>query len=58
MRMLPADGRVRVGVKGVSPSITGGARPAKGIIGDFGGVETDISTDGHDSLAGETAGRL
>ena len=51
--MLPPDGRVRVIVDGIRPEVDGGAFPAKRIIGDFVIVEADISTDGHDSVAGD-----
>ncbi len=51
--MLPEDGRVRVIVEGVRPQVDCGTFPAKRIVGDFVVVEADISTDGHDSVAGE-----
>ena len=51
--MLPEDGRVRVVVEGVRPEVDCGTFPAKRIVGDFVTVEADISTDGHDSVAGE-----
>lgn len=57
-RMLPADGRVRVAIEGVSSRLDCLALPAKRIVGDFVLVEPDISTDNHDSIAGEGAGRL
>jgi starch synthase (maltosyl-transferring) len=51
--MLPPDGRVRVIVDGIRPEVDGGAFPAKRIVGDLVIVEADISTDGHDSVAGD-----
>jgi starch synthase (maltosyl-transferring) len=51
--MLPPDGRIRVLVDGLGPEVDGGAFPAKRIVGDLVIVTADISTDGHDSVAGD-----
>lgn len=45
------DGRVRVVIEGVMPSVDGGRFPAKRIIGDEVVVEADCFADGHDVLA-------
>jgi len=46
-----ADGRVRVVIEGVSPSVDGGRFAAKRVIGDRVDVEADCFTDGHDAIA-------
>jgi starch synthase (maltosyl-transferring) len=45
------DGRRRVIIEGVSPSVDGGAFPAKRVAGDVVPIEADIFADGHDVLA-------
>lgn len=45
------DGRRRVIIESVSPSVDGGRFPAKRVIGDVVVVEADIFADGHDLLA-------
>lgn len=49
--MLPREGRSRVVIERVSPSVDNGRFPAKRIIGDLVRVEADIFADGHDTLA-------
>jgi starch synthase (maltosyl-transferring) len=46
------DGRRRVVVGGVSPSVEGGRYPVKRIVGEPVVVEADLLVDGHDKLAG------
>jgi starch synthase (maltosyl-transferring) len=48
---LQFDGRRRVVIEGVSPSVDGGRFPAKRVIGDVVHVEADIFADGHDLLS-------
>ncbi len=48
---LPAEGRGRVVIEGISPEIDGGRFPAKRTVGDIVRVEADIFTDGHDSIS-------
>ena len=45
------DGRRRVVIEGVSPSVDGGAFPAKRVAGDTVIVEADIFADGHDVIS-------
>ncbi len=45
------DGRRRVMIEGVSPEVDGGRFAAKRTLGDLVRVESDIFTDGHDSIA-------
>jgi starch synthase (maltosyl-transferring) len=49
---LPAGGRNRVVIEGVTPEIDCGRFPAKRVVGDEVIVEADIFTDGHDQIAG------
>jgi starch synthase (maltosyl-transferring) len=44
------DGRRRVVIESVKPSVDGGRFPAKRVVGDMVRVEADIFTDGHDSI--------
>jgi len=46
----PEDGRCRVHIEQVRPSIDGGLHPVKRILGDVLVVEADILADGHDAL--------
>ena len=46
-----ADGRVRVIIEHVTPSVDGGRFPAKRIVGDTVRVEADCFADGHDVVA-------
>lgn len=48
---LPDDGRRRVVIECVTPSVDGGRFPAKRVVGDVVRVEADIFADGHDSIA-------
>jgi starch synthase (maltosyl-transferring) len=45
------DGRRRVVIESVKPSVDAGRFPAKRVVGDTVRVEADIFTDGHDSIA-------
>ena len=49
--MLPGDGRKRVVIERVTPSVDDGRFPARRTAGDLVHVEADIFADGHDSLA-------
>jgi len=46
------DGRRRVVIGDVQPSVDGGRYPAKRIVGEPVTVEADVLVDGHDKLAG------
>ena len=46
-----ADGRIRVVVENVAPSIEGGRFPIKRIVGDMVEVRADCFADGHDVVA-------
>src|SRR3954447_23097760 len=48
---LEVDGRRRVVIDGVRPSVAGG-HPVKRVVGDQVVVEADLLIDGHDQLAG------
>jgi starch synthase (maltosyl-transferring) len=48
---VPAEGRARVIIEGVSPQVDGGRFPAKRTVGDTVEVEADIFTDGHDAIS-------
>jgi starch synthase (maltosyl-transferring) len=48
---LPADGRHRVVIEDVTPSIDGGRFPIKRTPGEIVQVEADVFTDGHDLVA-------
>ncbi|MFO1199675.1 MAG: alpha-1,4-glucan--maltose-1-phosphate maltosyltransferase [Burkholderiaceae bacterium] len=45
------DGRVRVVIEGVEPTIDGGRFPVKRVLGDLVEVEADCFADGHDVVA-------
>jgi starch synthase (maltosyl-transferring) len=47
---MPAHGRQRVVIEGVSPELDGGCYPVKRVIGETIIVEADIFADGHDVL--------
>ena len=47
------DGRVRIIIESVTPSVDGGRFPAKRIIGDAVRVEADCFADGHDVVAAQ-----
>ncbi|HYU25037.1 MAG TPA: alpha-1,4-glucan--maltose-1-phosphate maltosyltransferase [Thermoanaerobaculia bacterium] len=49
--MVPDDGRARVIIEGVQPSVDDGAFPAKRVEGDDVVVEADIFADGHDLIS-------
>jgi starch synthase (maltosyl-transferring) len=49
--VVPDDGRARVIVEGVQPSVDDGAFPAKRVEGDDVVVEADIFADGHDLIS-------
>ena len=51
LRSLPAEGRRRVIIEGVSPAVDAGRFPAKRTVGDLVQVEADIFTDGHDAIS-------
>ena len=48
---LQFDGRRRVVIEGVAPSVDGGRFPAKRAVGDVVLIEADIFADGHDLLS-------
>ncbi len=48
---LRFDGRRRVIIEGVAPSVDGGHFPAKRAVGDVVAIEADIFADGHDLLS-------
>ena len=48
---LQFDGRRRVIIEGVAPSVDGGRFPAKRAVGDVVVIEADIFADGHDLLS-------
>ena len=48
---MQLDGRRRVIIEGVSPSVDDGRFPAKRVAGDVVQIEADIFADGHDVLA-------
>ena len=47
---LPAEGRRRVVIEGLSPAVDGGRFPVKRIVGDELVVEADVFADGHDEI--------
>src|SRR5215212_1897201 len=47
---LPQQGRARVVVENVTPSIDGGQFPAKASVGETVVVSADVFTDGHDRI--------
>ena len=49
---MPSDGRARVVIEAVSPSVDGGRFAAKRCVGDTVVVEADVFGDGHDLVAG------
>ena len=50
--MEVAEGRRRVIIAGVQPSVDGGRYPIKRTVGETVAVEADIFGDGHDAVAG------
>ncbi|HET7710690.1 MAG TPA: alpha-1,4-glucan--maltose-1-phosphate maltosyltransferase [Thermoanaerobaculia bacterium] len=50
---MPIDGRQRVVIEGVQPSVDSGQFAAKRIVGDLVNVEADIFADGHDVIAAQ-----
>lgn len=50
---LPADGRPRAVIEGVSPEIDAGRFPIKRVIGDRVIVEADIFADSHDQISAD-----
>ena len=50
-RAVQFDGRRRVIIEGVSPSVDDGRFPAKRVAGDVVQIEADIFADGHDLLS-------
>ena len=48
---LPAEGRARAVVEGITPSVDMGRFAAKRVVGDPVVVEADCFTDGHDVVA-------
>ena len=51
MVQVELDGRKRVIIEGVSPSVDGGAFPAKRVVGDTVVAEADVFVDGHDVIS-------
>ena len=51
MSTLPKEGRNRVVIEYLSPTVDGGRFPAKRTVGELVHVEADIFTDGHDSIS-------
>lgn len=51
MAELQFDGRRRVIIEGVAPSVDSGRFPAKRTVGDVVAIEADIFADGHDLLS-------
>lgn len=51
MKSMSPEGRRRVIIEAVTPSVDAGLFPAKRTVGDLVRVEADIFTDGHDSIA-------
>ena len=47
---LPDEGRRRVVIEAVTPSVDGGRFPIKRVVGDRVNVEADVFADGHDAL--------
>src|SRR5690606_19884476 len=54
---LPADGRRRVAITSVAPSLAGGRVPVKRCEGDLLTVRADLVCDGHDRIAGVVRSR-
>jgi starch synthase (maltosyl-transferring) len=50
---MPRDGRVRVCIEGIAPTVDGGAHAAKRILHDKVTVSADLISDGHDVVAAE-----
>ncbi len=50
-RPMPADGRVRAVIEGITPQVDHGAFAVKRVVGDSVCVEADCFTDGHDVVA-------
>ena len=51
MTVIEGEGRRRVIIEGVSPTVDAGRFPVKRTVGDHVHVEADIFTDGHDAIA-------
>ena len=51
MTVIEGEGRRRVIIEGVSPTVDAGRFPVKRTVGDHVRVEADIFTDGHDAIA-------
>jgi starch synthase (maltosyl-transferring) len=51
-RTLPAEGRQRVVIEHLQPSVDGGRFPIKRVTGERVAVEVDAFADGHDRIAG------
>ena len=49
---LPEDGRARVRIEDLRPSVDDGRHPAKRVVGDAVSFEVDLIGDGHDKVAG------
>jgi starch synthase (maltosyl-transferring) len=57
MALIEEDGRRRVIIEGITPTVDGGRFPAKRTLGDQVRVEADIFTDGHDEIAASLLAR-
>jgi len=57
MTVTHEDGRRRVIIEGISPTVDGGRFPVKRTVGDHVHVEADIFTDGHDAIAASLLAR-
>jgi starch synthase (maltosyl-transferring) len=57
MTLTHLEGRRRVIIEGITPSVDGGRFPVKRTLGDHVRVEADIFTDGHDAIAASLLAR-
>jgi starch synthase (maltosyl-transferring) len=57
MTMTQSDGRKRVVIEAISPTVECGKFPVKRTVGDRVRVEADIFTDGHDAIAASLLAR-
>lgn len=57
MAMIEGEGRRRVIIEGVAPTVDAGRFPVKRTVGDHVRVEADIFTDGHDAIAASVLAR-
>jgi starch synthase (maltosyl-transferring) len=57
MTVTQDDGRKRVIIEAISPTVDGGRFPVKRTVGDQVRVEADIFTDGHDAIAASLLAR-